>query len=259
MIYVTGDIHGGLDIGKLNTRNFPEQKEMTKDDFVIICGDFGFPWGGRLSGEDRYWLKWLEDKPWTTLYVDGNHENFDLLEIYPVEDWNGGKIQKLNSSVFHLCRGSVFTLQDMTFFAFGGAKSHDIAYRIPHRSWWPQEEPSPAECEAGLAALDAVDWKVDYVLTHTAPLILSPTKMGAVQKNIWMQYIRGSHSATGSAGIFTWTRSRRQIRGSGLWIGMCSESGECEAQLCKIKNIFRSLTIRGSFVLIYNIGITGAR
>lgn len=178
MIYVTGDIHGGFDIGKLNTRNFPEQKEMTKDDFVIICGDFGMPWGGKLSGEDRYWLKWLEDKPFTTLYVDGNHENFDLLETYPVEDWNGGKIQKLNSSVFHLCRGSVFTLQGATFFAFGGAKSHDIAYRIPHRSWWPQEEPSPAECEAGLAVLDAMDWKVDYVLTHTAPLTLSPYKDG---------------------------------------------------------------------------------
>ena len=67
MVYITGDIHGGLDIGKLNTRNFPEQKEMTKDDFVIICGDFGMPWGGKLSGEDRYWLQWLEDKPGTTL------------------------------------------------------------------------------------------------------------------------------------------------------------------------------------------------
>lgn len=38
MIYITGDTHGALDIGKLNTKKFPEQKQMTKDDFVIVCG-----------------------------------------------------------------------------------------------------------------------------------------------------------------------------------------------------------------------------
>lgn len=178
MIYITGDTHGALDIGKLNTKNFPEQKQMTKDDFVIVCGDFGFPWGGKYSGEDRYWLKWLEDKPFTTLYVDGNHENYDLLETYPIEEWKGGRIQKLNSSVFHLCRGSVFTLQGKTFLTFGGAKSHDIAFRIPHRSWWVQEEPTAAECEAGMAALDAAGWRVNYVLTHTAPMSLSPYRDG---------------------------------------------------------------------------------
>ena len=34
MIFVTGDCHG--DFRKLNKENFPEQKEMTKDDYVII-------------------------------------------------------------------------------------------------------------------------------------------------------------------------------------------------------------------------------
>ena len=39
MIYVTGDTHA--DFRRFSTREFPEQKELTKDDFVIICGDFG--------------------------------------------------------------------------------------------------------------------------------------------------------------------------------------------------------------------------
>ena len=39
MIYVTGDIHA--DPSRFNMDNFPEQKEMNKNDFVIICGDFG--------------------------------------------------------------------------------------------------------------------------------------------------------------------------------------------------------------------------
>ena len=39
MIYITGDCHA--DFTRFNTENFPEQAEMTKDDYVIICGDFG--------------------------------------------------------------------------------------------------------------------------------------------------------------------------------------------------------------------------
>ncbi|MCI5599128.1 MAG: metallophosphatase, partial [Ruminococcus sp.] len=44
MIYITGDTHQNIDISKLNTKNFPEQKELTKSDYVIICGDFGMVW-----------------------------------------------------------------------------------------------------------------------------------------------------------------------------------------------------------------------
>lgn len=45
MIYVTGDIHGNP--RRFNTDNFPEQKEMTKDDYVIILGDFGLVWSNQ--------------------------------------------------------------------------------------------------------------------------------------------------------------------------------------------------------------------
>ena len=41
-IYITGDCHG--DYRRFSAKRFPEQKEMTKDDCVIICGDFGGVW-----------------------------------------------------------------------------------------------------------------------------------------------------------------------------------------------------------------------
>ncbi len=41
MIYVTGDTHIPIDIGKLSEDRFAEQCCMTKDDYLIICGDFG--------------------------------------------------------------------------------------------------------------------------------------------------------------------------------------------------------------------------
>ncbi|MFR6682955.1 MAG: metallophosphoesterase [Dorea formicigenerans] len=84
MIYITGDCHRNFE--RFNTRNFPEQKEMTKDDYVIICGDFGGVWN--KDGESKMEtsvLDWLDGKAFTTLFVDGNHENFDRLYAYPVE------------------------------------------------------------------------------------------------------------------------------------------------------------------------------
>lgn len=92
LIYITGDTHIPIDIDKLKTNSFPEQKDMTKEDFLIICGDFGGVWDN--SPADNYWCKWLNNKNFTTLFVDGNHENFDLLNAYKIITWNGGKIKK---------------------------------------------------------------------------------------------------------------------------------------------------------------------
>ena len=153
MIFVTGDTHGDW-MTRLNSRSFPEGVGLTKDDYVIICGDFGL-WHD--TKEERHNLKWLDNKPFTTLFVCGNHENYDRLYEYPVEKWCGGKIHKICSSVFHLMRGQVFDIQGKRFFTFGGASSHDVQdgilepddpriskwyrgydkmFRINHTSWW---------------------------------------------------------------------------------------------------------------------------
>ena len=64
MIYVTGDCHA--EFRKLSTAWFPQQKEMTKDDIVIICGDFGGVWNADgISNSEAYWLNWLKEKPFT--------------------------------------------------------------------------------------------------------------------------------------------------------------------------------------------------
>lgn len=118
MIWVTGDTHGDW-ITRLCTDSFPEQKEMTKDDYVIICGDFGI-W--RDSARQRYALKWLEEKKFTTLFIDGNHENYDVLDAYPVSEWHGGKVHFIKPSAIHLMRGQIFNIERKTFFTFGGAR-----------------------------------------------------------------------------------------------------------------------------------------
>jgi hypothetical protein len=40
MIYITGDTRA--DFTRYNTENFPQQKQMAKDDYVNQCGE-GYP------------------------------------------------------------------------------------------------------------------------------------------------------------------------------------------------------------------------
>lgn len=189
MIYATGDTHGNFQ--RFSTRFFPEQKQMTRNDYVIICGDFGGVWDD--TPKERYWLDWLEDKPFTTLFVSGNHENFDRLAGYPVEKWHGGKIQRIRPHILHLMRGQIFELDGYTFFTMGGAKSHDIEdgildpdepdfearyramrrmqarFRVKHQSWWEEEMPSQTEYGEAKHNLEQADYAVDYIITHCAP------------------------------------------------------------------------------------------
>lgn len=195
MIYITGDCHA--DFHRFSTNRFPKQKEMTRDDIVIVCGDFGGIW--KDTPEERYWLDWLNEKQFTICFVDGNHENFDRLynDEFSTVDFHGGKAHQIRNNIYHLMRGYVFDFEGKKFFAFGGASSHDIndgildrddfnseeefkeewkrydktrrLFRVNHISWWKQELPSQAEMNFGMETLEKNNFKVDYVITHCAP------------------------------------------------------------------------------------------
>lgn len=164
MIFMTGDTHGAFDIHKINPDEFIAGRSLTKDDYVIICGDFGCIWDGGKS--DNFWLNWLESLPWNTLFIDGNHENFDVLNAYPVEEWKGGKVHKLRDNVRHLMRGQVFDIDGSKFLTVGGAFSHDTEMRTQGKNWWKEEMITEEEAEETLRNLEKNDWKVDYVVTH---------------------------------------------------------------------------------------------
>ncbi len=168
-IFITGDIHGYIGIDRLEEKNFPQSKELTKDDYLIICGDFGLVFAPAQTTKEKYWLDWLESQPYTTLFIDGNHENFLRLDSHPVEEWHGGKIHKINSSVFHLMRGQIYEIGGYKWFTFGGAESPDRAYREQYKDWWPQETPSIEDYNEGIKNLRENDFKVDFILTHAMP------------------------------------------------------------------------------------------
>jgi hypothetical protein len=190
MIWITGDIHGDPQ-KRLSLRCFPEGKTLTKNDYVIIAGDFGCIWDYRgESKQEKYNLDWLENLPFSVLFVDGNHENFSRLNEYPVKSWKGGRVHVIRPHVLHLMRGYVFNIEGKRFFTFGGAASHDIQdgvldpvkdkklikewqndytkmFRVLNVSWWAEEMPNHKEMERGLKNLEKAGNKVDFIVTHS--------------------------------------------------------------------------------------------
>lgn len=215
--WITGDIHGNPT--RLSIDSFYEQKEFSgnKDEnTVIICGDFGIVWNReKESNTEKYWLDWLEDKPFTTVFVDGNHENHMRLTTYPVKEWHGGKVHEVRPHVLHLMRGEVFTIEEKKFFAFGSASSHDIQdgildyedkdwkdkakalekqgkymYRVKGLSWWEEELPSQNEMDNGFTNLQKENNKVDYIITHSPPAsVIALLGHGLYEQDVLTQYL----------------------------------------------------------------------
>lgn len=183
MIYDTGDIHA-------NQYKWVEQihPALSSGDILIVNGDFGIGfWNGRYWSEETF-FDWISEQEYTVLFVDGNHENFNKLNDYPVELWNGGRVHKIRHNLIHLMRGEVYNIDGISVFAFGGGYSIDKYRRQENVSWWRQEMPSEEEYKNAEKNLQKVDYQVDYIITHTAPsesvYYLSVMQRLAVNKNV---------------------------------------------------------------------------
>lgn len=157
MVYITGDMHADI-----NRFSAPEMRPLRKGDTLIVCGDFGFLWNGTRA--EQKVLKRLSRLPYDILFLDGTHENFDLLRDYPVVEWSGGRVQEVRGNIRHLLRGEVYTIEGETYFVFGGGETADPSLRSD--TWWEEEMPSEAEMLRGLDNLKRHDDRVDYILTH---------------------------------------------------------------------------------------------
>ena len=210
MIYITGDTHS--DFSRFTEENFPIQSEMTKDDYIIICGDFGGVWTfEEESIREKELLDWLDNKNFTTLFVDGNHENYTRLYNYPIEEWKGGKVHKIRDSVLHLMRGEIFDIDNKRIFAFGGARSHDIQdgilnldeeeriyeyrkrgayFRIRDFSWWDLELPTNQEMENGIENLEKINYKVDYFISHCCPTSIQTLINSTYKRDVLTDYLQ---------------------------------------------------------------------
>ena len=189
-IFITMDMHG--DFKRLSRKSLLKANlTLTEDDYLLVGGDFGLLWC--YDKEYEYNIKWLGNLPFTILWIQGNHENYNMIKDFNIEYWNGGKVRHIvRDKIILLERGQVFNINGKTFFTFGGAESNDIEggildrndanfkakkkilnkrkvnYRILNESWWKEELPSEEEIQEGITNLEKVNYKVDYIITHCA-------------------------------------------------------------------------------------------
>lgn len=161
MIYITGDTHG--EIKRFKSR---AAKKLTKDDILIVCGDFGFLWDE--SEEEAKKLEFLNAQKYQILFVDGTHENFDKIENMPVVDLYSAKAHKISRNIYHLCRGEIYNIDGKFLFAFGGGVSPDLEQLLDRGTWSEREMPNDDEMRYAVENLKKFNCEVDYIVTHEA-------------------------------------------------------------------------------------------
>ena len=90
-------------------------------------------------------------------FIDGNHENFDVLDPDAV-----GPVQ-MSDNVTYMPRGSRAHLAGADILFFGGASSTDREHRTEGKDWWPAENITTAQAER---ITDAPVEPVDVLVTH---------------------------------------------------------------------------------------------
>ena len=150
-------------------------KKLKEGDTLIVCGDFGFVWDG--SSKEKKILEDLGSRKYNIAFIDGTHENFELLSKCRMTVWNGGRVHRVSGNLFHMMRGQIFNIEGCKIFTFGGGESLDREMRVEHETWWREELPTPAELQEGAEAIDEAGCQVDYILTHEPPSIVKSTML----------------------------------------------------------------------------------
>lgn len=200
MILITGDIHG--DISRFSDKRL---KELKKGDSLIICGDFGLIWDG--SAKEKKLLKKLGKRKYNVLFVEGAHENFDELEKYGTEEWNGGLTRPISGNLRQLIRGHVFDIQGKKIFAFGGGSGEENGGAPPCSPDTAARYEVPPENELADAdrRLEAVNGTVDYIVSYEPPVTLA-------------EFLNQSVSATDTVGVYL-DRKKSEVKYTAWFFG----------------------------------------
>ena len=138
MIYVTGDTHGDFE----RVAHFCVRMNTKPSDIMIILGDAGINFYG--GWRDQHKKEFISALPITLFCIHGNHEQRPAsIPTYSEQEWHGGTVyvEEQFPSILFAKDGEVYDLNGLQ--AIGGAYSIDWILRIPGRSWWSDEQPSP--------------------------------------------------------------------------------------------------------------------
>lgn len=174
-IFITGDVHRDFQ----RIWEFAEKTPLvwSKEDVLIILGDAGINY---YLDDDDYSLKYeLSMLPFTLLCIKGNHElHADQIDSYRELLWHGGIVycEEEYPNLLFAKDGEIYDFNGKKAIVIGGAYSVDKYARLRSGSaWFDTEQPSDTVKDYVERQLERAGWRVDYVLSHTAPKPYEPT------------------------------------------------------------------------------------
>lgn len=173
MIYITGDKHGDMKCFK----PFSDKVGTALDDVMVILGDAGLNY--YLNHLDILTKDMLKYIPMTFFCVHGNHEERPYnIGGYKIVDFMGAKayVEDMFPNIWFAKDGEIYNFNGKKVICIGGAYSVDKDYRLAMGyKWYKSEQPNAEIKDFVINQLDKVNWKVDYVMSHTCPLSNIPT------------------------------------------------------------------------------------
>jgi Icc-related predicted phosphoesterase len=156
-VLFVGDMHGDVGFARQAIRH----AASVGIDRIVQVGDFGY-WPHTQSGQRflREVELAAESNGVTVWWIDGNHENHDMLSAQPRQ--SDGTVF-ISPHVRYVPRGHRWEWDGVRFGALGGAFSVDWRGRTAGLSWWATESPT----ETDLDALGAAP--LDILVTHDCP------------------------------------------------------------------------------------------
>lgn len=174
-VFITGDKHGDF-------RNLPavcQDLQTTENDLMILLGDTGINYFGANNHKDITRKKLISEQPITLLCIRGNHEmrpedvgTYKLIDkglrdkVYVDEEY---------PNIWFAQDGGVYSINNETYLAIGGAYSVDKEYRkLMHWTWFENEQLSLLERMEIFHNITMDGRKFDHIITHAAPLSQQP-------------------------------------------------------------------------------------
>ena len=172
---ITGDKHGQYDIMDY----LCDTCGTTLQDVLIILGDAGINYYG--DSRDNRLKDYLAKYPVTIFSIHGNHERRpSTIATYKETMWKGGIVyyEEDYPNLLFAKDGEIYDFDGKKVLVLGGAYSVDKWHRLAMGyHWFEDEQPSQEIKDYVEAQLEKVGWKVDVVLSHTAPLKYEPTEV----------------------------------------------------------------------------------
>ena len=200
MVYITGDTHRDF----TRVKYLAKRANPARDDVLIILGDAGINYYGDVDMRDFLLKSHLSRLPITLFCVHGNHEQRpESIGTYEEIDWHGGKVYAEPNfpNLLFAKDGEGYDIAGKRCVVIGGAYSVDKPLRLAHDwGWWPDEQPSEDIRRRVEQRLDAENWDVDCVFSHTCPLKYEPVEcflQGVDEKGVdssteeWLDGIEG--------------------------------------------------------------------